>query len=1106
MNPTNPSATNFIHGGGRSELTQTEEAAEERREGGEREQQRELERETNVTDGVTLAAETVANHRVSADKHRLNTVGYQRKPKQKVVSEYSTVSKGAQGSVKPRPALIQVLFNQGANDKSSIPEERDQLDSLKQVLEEFLVPECLNWTWGEDGTKATLENNWTEIVHNNETMCKTQRHQQEALWELVHTELTYINKLTIVTDLVMAALINLHQHGFLSEVTPEQLFSNLSSILSAHRLFWQEVIYPMLLEVRRTGKPFDPLVLEAGCLQFPERFLPYLQYCWEGENTLELTRRLTDTNLHFHTYLLWLESHPQCERMRLGDMQAKPHQRITKYPLLLKAILKNTQDPHTQNVLRGMLASVNGFLESINSYLRLKDEELALSLSAQKIEGYSTMEGMSEEIDKHVKEFCRFDLTCPVRGVGPGVIRKLLLEETLKIRGRKDNKLEVIALLFSDVLLVTKAQKKAERLKVVHPPLALDRVRCVALKDGCSFVVIEVSVLGGAVNVYTFYTSAETCSTWVSTIQKAQVTLHALREREVSNQLMQIQQRALQLQEQAKLHREPKEESVDQHPDQSEPDITYSKEVKHNEELIILSVNGTSASIATEVKQQIQQPMKYKDAVLPGKLHKTNISHSQSMLGGSAGWLMKNSGRVTEGFTISEAGKKEVGDINQWEEEAESRMITERRVTWNHSRQSNSLQPEDANTFQPRPKTNGPLDGYPEIDYLPNTSSTSPASPSMENHPNVSITISQMEAQRFPSKGFMPTQRNSDPQSVLPAVTRDTRFSQSGKEEALDESSRFSRKLKSPRLRRRKLMSASPSMSWTPLAADGSGMGQPAPHTNSSSNSDSDYNQKLRDSRPRPDPHLVLNLGSVNKNKGVFWDKDFCPGLYTFTDTEMPNRKPKETVNTQKRSMVKTQRSASITDIVLHDGSPLTSARHTNLRIAPSPPPGLDPYLHPSPVEAILYRAKERKKDGGKREDKGNSTAWELLPSPAFSTTPLESPNNGDGESDWEEVELVRCRAPSVSQKWIEERVDGDVDEEEKNNPAFPDGASVDWSGWCLDADEILRPLPLEDSGVGVDEEMYLIREGREHGFNRLLSVRDSLRIARKEDRTISQV
>lgn len=125
----------------------------------------------------------------------------------------------------------------------------------------------------------------------------------------------------------------------------------------------------------------------------------------------------------------WVETHPQSQRMRLGDMQAKPHQRITKYPLLLKSVLQNTQDPHVQQTLRAMvrrlgrqrgktiqamcpgllpgspcphplqLSSVNSFLESINDYLKLKDEELALSISAQRVDGYE-VEGISEEIDK----------------------------------------------------------------------------------------------------------------------------------------------------------------------------------------------------------------------------------------------------------------------------------------------------------------------------------------------------------------------------------------------------------------------------------------------------------------------------------------------------------------------------------------------------------------------------------------------------------------------------------------------------------------------------------------------------------------------------------
>ncbi|MEQ2295499.1 hypothetical protein AMECASPLE_015114 [Ameca splendens] len=478
-------------------------------------------RETDVVDGLTTAADTI-HHRGSAEKSKYSTIGYQRRTKQKVVTDIATLSKGSSSGAKSRTPLKQVfssVVSQGVSEKTS--EERGQLDLLIRDLEAFVVPASLKWIWKEESQGTALENSWTDLVKSYSTMPKKQRHQQAALWEFVQTELIYINKLKIIKDLVIAALVHLNQHDFLMEVTPEPLFSNLPSILQAHQLFWQEVVYPMLQEVRITGKPFDPMRLEAGCLQFHERFFVYHHYCWEEENNLEFTRRQMESNPHFVAFVQWVEKHPQCERMRLGDMQAKPHQRITKYPLLLKAVLKETQETLEQQALRAMLTTVNSFLESINGSMQLKDERLALSISAKRLEGYA-VEGINDEVDKFVRDICQFDLTCPIRGVGDNVVRKLLLEENLKLRGRKDSKVEVVALLFSDVLLLTKVQKKAERLKVVRPPLALDRTNCVPLKDGYSFVLVEVGELQCMMNVLILVTSTtESRSTWVDTIQRA---------------------------------------------------------------------------------------------------------------------------------------------------------------------------------------------------------------------------------------------------------------------------------------------------------------------------------------------------------------------------------------------------------------------------------------------------------------------------------------------------------------------------------------------------------------------------------------------------------
>lgn len=45
----------------------------------------------------------------------------------------------------------------------------------------------------------------------------------------------------------------------------------------------------------------------------------------------------------------------KCNRLKLADMVAKPHQRLTKYPLLLKSILKKTDEPAARDVLNSMV-------------------------------------------------------------------------------------------------------------------------------------------------------------------------------------------------------------------------------------------------------------------------------------------------------------------------------------------------------------------------------------------------------------------------------------------------------------------------------------------------------------------------------------------------------------------------------------------------------------------------------------------------------------------------------------------------------------------------------------------------------------------------------
>ncbi|KAL1259165.1 hypothetical protein QQF64_009742, partial [Cirrhinus molitorella] len=926
---------------------------------GDRQREEEKEPDTDTPDGY-VAVPSVAQKRAQ-EKHRYNTVGYQKK-KQRAAVDFSTVSKGSSAGVKSRGTLKQALFSQGVSDKNGTFEDRSvgvqgQVDALKQVLDSFNIPEDLRWTWGEGGTEITLEKSWTDIVSSHESMSKTQRHQQEALWELINTELTYINKLIIAKDLVMAALSHCHRNGFLQEISPTMFFSNLPSILGAHQLFWHEVMYPMLQEVRQTGKPFDPLRLAPGCLQFPDRFPAYFEYCLEEERNVEFTRRQLDTNPHFHTYLTWVENHPQCGRMRLGDMQAKPHQRITKYPLLLKAVQKTTKDLHTQNALERMLNSVNNFLESINGYLQLKEDTLALSAAAQRIEGYK-IEGLSEELDKYICEYCCIDLMSPVKGVGPNVIRKQLMEETLKVRLRKETK-ELVVMLFTDVLLMTKTQKKSDKLKVVRPPLPLERIKCIELKDGYSFALVEVGDLGCAVSVNFLSTpSPDSCASWVSALRETQAALETLRKNETNKTLKTTRttkfgesERPIQDELSAKIIEDPDGQSVS---DRSDSDIDQA-----------------------ETNDQSQGAGKTDSAGL----------------------------QTEEGRNVNYGKQLE-------EEEAASKNISERRVTWKHGQQSSA-----------------------------NSNDVTQQDLSVRNQSNGSYTLpSNSASNKFPitygASAETGEPMHLDQEDDSQEIRRNSVYSQSGDDGFLTASGRFSRKLKSPRIRRRRPNNLQPS-----LPSDSSRTAVNGLELTSNAN---DNESQRRASNPciKPqDSHRVLKLGSLKNNHGTLWN---VPEKKMSPDPQI-HSEPEQTRfgNFQKKPVkLKTQRSASIPEI---------SSLPPSHRRSPSPPPGLDPQLHPSPLQGLLQRAKERERERGLGKREGKKKTLSLQNSPTASASPSPSVSEGEREAEREESVVPRLIS---AHGWREGNVD-ESEDEMKESISVLEGISVDWPGWCFDDEEV---------------------------------------------------
>ncbi|XP_069096116.1 pleckstrin homology domain-containing family G member 5 isoform X1 [Pleurodeles waltl] len=430
-------------------------------------------------------------------------------------------------------------------------DKMEQLESKLHAYSTFGVPKlpqqlCFDqdsWEEEEDDTNLSLEDSWQEIIKAPETLTRRQCHQQEAIWELLHTEATYIKKLKVITDLFLCCLLNLQDSGLLCEVEPVRLFSNVQEIIQLHRSLWSNVMAPVLENARKGGTLLNPVDFLKGFKMFGTLFKPYIRYCMEEEGCMEYMRNLLRENDLFRVYVAWAEKHKQCNRLKLSDMLVKPHQRLTKYPLLLKSVLKKTDDSQVREAIHIMITSVERFINHVNSRMHQRQEQQRLVAITSRIDSYEVVDSSTDEVDKILKEFCKFDLTAPMMGTSPEDTRQLMLEGSLKMKEGKDSKMDVYCFLFTDLFLITKSVKKAERTKVIRQPLLVDKIVCRELKDPGSFLLIYLNEFRSAVGAYTFQASGQSlCRGWIEALYNAQNLLQRLRLQECQRSQQQMQQ------------------------------------------------------------------------------------------------------------------------------------------------------------------------------------------------------------------------------------------------------------------------------------------------------------------------------------------------------------------------------------------------------------------------------------------------------------------------------------------------------------------------------------------------------------------------------------
>ena len=169
------------------------------------------------------------------------------------------------------------------------------------------------------------------------TFSKNQVACQEVIYEMIQTEEAYVLDLLVLIDEFVTPL---RDSRILGEEDVDALFCNVEEIVPLHRQMWLE------FKKRQKEKKWVDCVGDILSDKLRRMLVAYTPYSSNHANALSTLERLTGSSKKFRAFLETQMENPRTKGIPLGGYLIKPIQRLCKYPLLLRELLKK-MDPAT---------------------------------------------------------------------------------------------------------------------------------------------------------------------------------------------------------------------------------------------------------------------------------------------------------------------------------------------------------------------------------------------------------------------------------------------------------------------------------------------------------------------------------------------------------------------------------------------------------------------------------------------------------------------------------------------------------------------------------------------------------------------------------------
>ncbi|KAG8217055.1 hypothetical protein J3R82DRAFT_5048 [Butyriboletus roseoflavus] len=359
----------------------------------------------------------------------------------------------------------QFLSFLGRHTRAGTPEnpERDRKLVISGPILHAQTPSPVSapLTSGEGGPtredSPVFGSSWASLVNRSalEGIPKEERKRQEAIFELISTEGDYVRDVQLIVELFYSRLM-----AVLDEKATAMIFSNIEDILLTNTTFLstlEERQRDCRLYIDRIGDLLEKHMPNMGV---------YLNYCVNQANAGKVLQQMRESNPTLAAQLQNLREDPSARNLDLSSYLLVPMQRLTRYPLLIRQILRYTDPSSSPSGAIDPSASSSSTswgdiaeIQSISAALQAAEKILEdVNETIRDREGTERLEEISRAL--WIGQG-RLDLTAPTRHLGP---RKLVKEGVLN-KAKSGRKLRVF--LCNDILvLVDEADKGLYRVPI----------------------------------------------------------------------------------------------------------------------------------------------------------------------------------------------------------------------------------------------------------------------------------------------------------------------------------------------------------------------------------------------------------------------------------------------------------------------------------------------------------------------------------------------------------------------------------------------------------------------------------------------------------------